>query len=52
LERYHGVRVCDATVYWTLKRHGMNRLPNPSAGVRSTPTATRSRSPAATCRST
>ena len=28
LERYHDIRVCDATVYRTLKRHGMNRLPN------------------------
>ena len=28
LERYHGIRVCDATVYRTLKRHGLNRLPN------------------------
>jgi hypothetical protein len=28
LERYHGIRVCDATVYRTLKRQGMNRLPN------------------------
>jgi len=27
LERYHGIRVCDATVYRTLKRHGLNRLP-------------------------
>src|SRR5689334_13352321 len=28
LERYHGIRVCDATVYRTLRRHGLNRLPN------------------------
>ena len=28
LERYHDIRVCDATAYRTLKRHGMNRLPN------------------------
>jgi len=28
LERYHGVRVCGATVYRTLKRHGLSRLPN------------------------
>ncbi len=28
LARYHGIRVCDATVYRTLKRQGMNRLPN------------------------
>ena len=27
LERYHGIRVCDATVYRTLTRHGLNRLP-------------------------
>jgi hypothetical protein len=27
LERYHGIRVCDATVYRTLRRHGLNRLP-------------------------
>jgi transposase-like protein len=28
LERYHGIRVSDATVYRSLKRHGMHRLPN------------------------
>jgi hypothetical protein len=28
LERYHGIRVCAATVDRTLKRHGLNRLPN------------------------
>jgi transposase InsO family protein len=27
LERYHGIKVSDAGVYRTLKRHGMNRLP-------------------------
>ncbi len=27
LERYHGVRVSDASVYRTLRRNGMNRLP-------------------------
>lgn len=28
LARYHGVRISGATVYRTLRRHGMNRLPN------------------------
>jgi transposase len=52
LERYHGIRVCDATVYRTLKRHGLNRLPN-RVGRRAVHThATRSRSPAITSRST
>jgi len=27
LERYHGIRVSDASVYRTLRRNGMNRLP-------------------------
>ena len=27
LERYHNIRVCDATVYRTLRRLGLNRLP-------------------------
>ena len=27
LERYHGIAVCDATVYRTLRRHGLHRLP-------------------------
>ena len=27
LERYHGIQVSDASVYRTLKRNGMNRLP-------------------------
>jgi transposase InsO family protein len=28
LERYRGIRICDATVYRTLRHHGLNRLPN------------------------
>jgi hypothetical protein len=28
LERYHGIKTSDATVYRVCKRHGMNRLPN------------------------
>ena len=28
LERYHGIAVCDATVYRTLRRHGLQHLPN------------------------
>ena len=27
LERFHGIKVSDAGVYRTLKRHGLNRLP-------------------------
>ena len=27
LERYHAIKVSDAGVYRTLKRHGLNRLP-------------------------
>jgi len=27
MERYHGIRICDATVYRILRRTGMNRLP-------------------------
>jgi transposase InsO family protein len=27
LERYHGIRICDASVSRILKRHGLNRLP-------------------------
>jgi transposase-like protein len=51
-ERYHGIRVCDATVYRTLKRHGMNGSPTGLAGGPSTPTGTRSRFPDITSRST
>jgi transposase InsO family protein len=28
LERYHGIKTSDATVYRVCKRHGLNRLPN------------------------
>ena len=28
LERYHGIKTSDATVYRICKRHGINRLPN------------------------
>ena len=28
LQRYHGIRTSDATVYRVCKRHGLNRLPN------------------------
>ena len=28
LERYHGIKTSDATVYRVCKHHGMNRLPN------------------------
>ena len=28
LERYHGITICDATVYRILRRHGLNRLPS------------------------
>jgi len=28
MERYHAIRLCDATVYRILRRHGLNRLPN------------------------
>jgi transposase len=52
LARYHGIQVCDATVYRTLKRHGLNRLPHRVGRGPSTPIATRGRSPAITCRST
>jgi transposase InsO family protein len=27
LDRYHGIKICDATVSRILRRHGMNRLP-------------------------
>ena len=27
LERYHGIKISDATVSRMLKRHGVNRLP-------------------------
>ncbi len=27
LQRYHDIRICDATVYRVLKRNGLNRLP-------------------------
>ena len=28
LERYHGITMCDATVYRICRRHGLNRLPS------------------------
>lgn len=28
LERYHGIRICDASVYRICCRHGLNRLPS------------------------
>ncbi len=28
LARYHGIRISNATIYRTLRRHGMQRLPN------------------------
>lgn len=31
LKRYHGITVCDAAVYRTLKRNGLNRLPKNTA---------------------
>jgi transposase len=27
MERYHGIKICDATVYRILRRNGMSRLP-------------------------
>ncbi len=27
LERYHGIKLSDATIYRTLERNGLNRLP-------------------------
>ena len=27
MTRYHGIRICDASVYRVLCRHGLNRLP-------------------------
>jgi transposase len=27
LERYHGIKICDASVYRICRRHGLNRLP-------------------------
>jgi transposase len=27
MKRYHGIHICDATVYRVLYRHGLNRLP-------------------------
>jgi transposase InsO family protein len=28
LERYHGIKICDASVYRICRRHGLNRLPS------------------------
>jgi len=38
LQRYHGIKLCDAGIYRILKRHGLNRLPR-NVGRRAVHTA-------------